>query len=242
MRVIALDTTTRAGSVALVDNDGVVDERRGDDTRTHALRLPAEITAIVDANHLTLADVDLYAVASGPGSFTGLRIGIATIQGLAFVHRRPVVGVPALEAIAHAVSGDLPPGTVLAAWMDAQRKDVFAAVYCVTDAAAHTPERLEMLDGPTVGGPASTLTRWRAMLKAMPSVWAGDGAMLHADAIHEAAPAARTWPLPLLAGVVGRLALVRARRGETLAPMALHPLYVRRPDVELAREEGRPLS
>ena len=110
MRVLALDTTTRAGSAALVDDDRIVDERSGDGSRTHALRLPGEIVALAEANQWPLSTIDRYAVASGPGSFTGLRIGIATIQGLAFVHSRRVVAVPALEALAHAASGDLPEG------------------------------------------------------------------------------------------------------------------------------------
>src|SRR6185503_2808150 len=99
MRVLALDTTTRAGSVALLDGERVVDERAGDGTRTHAERLPAEITSLVAAHGLTLPDIDLYAVASGPGSFTGLRIGIATIQGLALVHARRIVAISALDAL-----------------------------------------------------------------------------------------------------------------------------------------------
>src|ERR1019366_8552296 len=142
MRAIALDTTTRAGSVALVDDDLVVDERSGDGTRTHALRLPGEVTAIADANGIALADVDIYAVASGPGSFTGLRIGIATVQGFAFVHHRRLVGVPALEALAQLASRDLAPGAIVASWMDAHRHDVFAAIYRVTAAPPFTPERI----------------------------------------------------------------------------------------------------
>src|SRR6476661_79489 len=66
MRVIALDTTTRAGSAALVSDDRVVDERSGDGSRTHALRLPGELLALADANGWRLSEVDLYAVASGP--------------------------------------------------------------------------------------------------------------------------------------------------------------------------------
>src|SRR2546425_11536063 len=97
MRLLALDTTTRAGSAAMVEDDRVVDERGGDAARTHAERLPAEILALLDAHDRTLADVDLFAVASGPGSFTGLRIGIATIQGLAFVGGARIVRVPALQ-------------------------------------------------------------------------------------------------------------------------------------------------
>src|SRR5574342_375744 len=101
MKVLALDTTTRAGSVALVENDRVIDERRGDAARSHAERVPQEVLAVASANGVPLLAIDLFAVASGPGSFTGLRIGIATIQGLALVAGRRVVAIPALDALAH---------------------------------------------------------------------------------------------------------------------------------------------
>src|SRR5436190_13277009 len=116
MRVLALDTTTRAGSAAFVVDHRIVDQRAGDGTRTHALRLPEEIVTLAAANQCALSDIDLYAVATGPGSFTGLRIGIATIQGLALVHGRLVVGVPALEALAHAASPELTDGTLIGVW------------------------------------------------------------------------------------------------------------------------------
>src|SRR4051812_46038494 len=106
MRVLALDTTTRAGSVALVDDNMIVEERPGDPSQTHAQRLPAEVLAVLDAHGVTLSDIDLFAVAAGPGSFTGLRIGLATVQGLAFVTRRRIVGVSALEALAQIASRD----------------------------------------------------------------------------------------------------------------------------------------
>jgi len=83
MKVIALDTTTRAGSVALVVDDRIVAERGGDPTRTHAERLPADIVAIAADHGVPLAEIDMFAAATGPGSFTGMRIGIATVQGLA---------------------------------------------------------------------------------------------------------------------------------------------------------------
>src|SRR5215217_874051 len=116
MLVLALDTTTRAGSVALVDDDRVVDERTGDASRTHAERLPADVLTLLDAHQLSIAQVDVFAVASGPGSFTGLRVGIATIQGLAFVARRRIVSVSALEALAHIAGIGMPAGTAIASW------------------------------------------------------------------------------------------------------------------------------
>ena len=237
MKVLALDTTTRAGSVALVDDDRIVDERGGDGARTHAERLPAEITAVAGANHLALSDVDLYAVASGPGSFTGLRIGIATIQGLAFVHGRRVVALPALEALAQIGSLDVAPGTLVAAWMDAHRHEVFTALYRAADAAPFTPARLVEIEGPAVGDPAATLARWAERFGSIPAVFIGEGAVMYASQIVAANPAAHVLPPPLIAGALGRLAI--ARHAESTEPAGVRPLYVRRPDAEIARDLAR---
>ena len=97
MRVLALDTTTRAGSVAIVDDERVLIERGGDPTRIARRAAAGRHYPTRSTLRITLAcDIDLFAVAAGPGSFTGLRIGIATIQGLAFVNSRRVVPVSAL--------------------------------------------------------------------------------------------------------------------------------------------------
>jgi tRNA threonylcarbamoyladenosine biosynthesis protein TsaB len=233
MKVLSLDSTTRAGSVAIVDDDRVIDERGGDDTRTHAERLPGEILTIAAANQTSLASIDLFAVASGPGSFTGLRIGIATLQGFAFVHGRRMVGISALEALAHCASASLTAGAHVAAWMDAYRRDVFAALYRVTDASPFDPDRLVELDPPSVDSPVATWTRWANEFDA-PSVVVGDGAMLYEAMVTPS----RVMRAPLLAGAIGRLALSYTRRGEAVHPSAIHPLYVRRPDAEIAREKG----
>jgi tRNA threonylcarbamoyladenosine biosynthesis protein TsaB len=235
MRVLALDTTTRAGSAALVEDDRVVDERSGDGARTHALRLPGEIVELALANHWPLSGIDLYAVASGPGSFTGLRIGIATIQGLASVHGRRIVGVPALEALAHAASTELQAGALVAAWIDAHRRDVFAALYRVRGAPPFSRARLTEVEGASVGSPTDTLARWRAAVTDFSAAFIGDGATLYGADIARESPASVVLPLRELAGAIGRLAVDRA--GEALEASAIRPLYVRRPDVEVTRDE-----
>src|SRR5438477_3800391 len=147
MRVLALDTTTRAGSVALIEDDLgnlMVDERAGDGSRTHGERLPAELAQL----GAPWPTIDVFAVASGPGSFTGLRIGIATMQGLALVTGRRIVGVSALEALAQLASTSLPSGARVASWIDAQRGEVFSALYEVTGAPLFTPERLVEIESP----------------------------------------------------------------------------------------------
>src|SRR5437870_4786303 len=113
MHVLALDTTTRVGSVALVTDDRVVVERGGDPTRTHAERLPGDILNLLHDAGVELAAVDVFALAAGPGSFTGLRVGIATLQGLALVNGRRIVPVSALEALAQIGSQRLPAGAVV---------------------------------------------------------------------------------------------------------------------------------
>jgi tRNA threonylcarbamoyladenosine biosynthesis protein TsaB len=233
MKVLALDTTTRAGSVAIVDGDRVIDERGGDEARGHAERLPGEILAIAAANQTPLDSVDLFAVASGPGLFTGLRIGIATVQGFAFVQGRGMVGVSALEALAHCASVGLSPGAQVAAWMDAYRRDVFAALYRVTEAPAFDPDRLVELDPPSVNSPSVTWARWSNEFD-VPSVIIGDGAVLYEALVRPS----RVMRPPLIAGAIGRLAVSYMRRGGAVHPSAVHPLYVRRPDAEITREKG----
>ncbi len=235
MRVLALDTTTRAGSAALVENDRVVEVRSGDGARTHALRMPGEIVALADAHQWPLSTIDLYGVASGPGSFTGLRIGLATIQGLASVHGRRVVTVPALEALAHAGSVDLRDGDLIGAWMDAHRGDVFSALFRVTDARVFSRARLIELEGAVVGAPADTLIRWRTLSSGSPVTFIGDGAALFSEQITADSKSHRVVLAPELAGAIGRMTV--DREADALEPAAVRPLYVRRPDVEVVRDE-----
>jgi len=234
MRVIALDSTTRTGSVALVEDGRIVEERRGDGSRSHAERLPMAIVALARAHGVALGDVDLYAVASGPGSFTGLRIGIATMQGLAFVHGRRIFAVSVLDALAHAASAGVPPGTLIAAWMDAYRRDVFAALYRVSAAAPLSAARLEAIDGPRVDTPAAILPQWMEQLPAPRVTFVGDGAELFRHDIEQAMPGAEILPTPLVAGTIGLLAAAQAH--EAVHAAAVRPLYVRRPDAEIARD------
>jgi len=231
MRVLALDSTTRAGSVALVENDVVIDERGGDASRTHGLRLPAELAQLGAA----WTTIDVFAVASGPGSFTGLRIGIATMQGLALVTKRLVAGISALDALAQIASRHVAAGSLIASWIDAQRGEVFSALYRATAAPLFTPERLMLLEAPAVAGPEFTLQSW-AQYDLSSAVFAGDGALRYASTIQARCRDAQIAAPALLAGAIGRMAAAGTSSGLAVSPAAIHPRYVRRPDVELHRE------
>jgi tRNA threonylcarbamoyladenosine biosynthesis protein TsaB len=232
MRVLALDTTTRVSAAALIDDDRVIAERTGDPSRSHAERLPGELLALLDDAGMPLAAIDVFAIAAGPGSFTGLRIGMATVQGLAFVTGRRVVSVSVLEALAHAGSASLPAGALIGAWMNAQRREVFAALYRVNSGEIYNPARLSEVAEPVVGAPAAIAEEWTARGR-WPAALIGDGAEVYAADV-----GGRTMVMaaPPLAGAIGRIASHRARAGAAVDPAALQPLYVRRPDAELARD------
>jgi tRNA threonylcarbamoyladenosine biosynthesis protein TsaB len=227
MRVLALDSTTRAGSVAVVDDDRVLIERAGDPGITHAERLPRDILEL----GIPLESVDLFAVACGPGSFTGLRVGIATIQGLAFTLRKRVAPVSALEALAQIGSRTLPSGSTIGVWMDAHRHEVFSALYRIAEGAMFSSSRLAEVEAPEVGDAARTLARWVAAGRA-PDAIIGDGA----EVFPAPGERLRILPAPPLAAAIAAIGAFRAHEGRTVDPAGVQPLYIRRPDAEVARE------
>lgn len=230
MLILSLDTSTRAGSAAVLRDDGVLAVADGDPSRTHAERLPAEFDAVLRAAGVSLPDIDLLAVARGPGGFTGLRIGLAAMQGMAMVTGRPVVGVSAFEALAVAAFATLHVEHLrIGAWMDASRGEVFAAAYEATGAPGAVPT-LTTLCEPEVGAPAAVWSRWQAL---MSSAWTftGDGAARYRE-ILVGVPVV---PPPALAPAVAQLARRQLGHGGH-APHELQPLYVRRPDVELSAQ------
>jgi tRNA threonylcarbamoyladenosine biosynthesis protein TsaB len=240
MLVLALDTTTRQGSVALTRDGVALAIYAGDAAITHGVRLPGDLLRRLDAQTLRIADVDLFAVAAGPGSFTGLRIGIATMQGLALANSKPLVGISALDAIHEAVSSQLsafssslsPQSSalstrhVVAVWMDAGRGQVFSAVYRNSD----------VLEAALVDQPAEILARW-AREERIPQTFAGEGALAYRDLIVSASPSTRVIDsVPLLAPAVAKLAEGHLQEHGGSSPDAIRPIYIRRSDVELARD------
>jgi tRNA threonylcarbamoyladenosine biosynthesis protein TsaB len=221
--ILALDTTTKEGSIAVV-HDGIVRvEYVGDGSVTHAQRLPRDVSAVLTGAGVSLREVDLLAVASGPGSFTGLRIGIATIQGLAMAHDLRVVPVSALEALARAAVN---PRNMVAAWMDAQRGEVFASLY--------SADGRDLLRPAVSAPPATVLKTWSDTVDLRGVTFIGDGAIRHIDTIRrdrETEPL--VLPPPALAGLIGQIAAEDPARA--VLAHAIVPIYVRKSDAELAR-------
>jgi tRNA threonylcarbamoyladenosine biosynthesis protein TsaB len=224
--VLALDTTSRSGSAAVVRDGELLAEIISEGSRTHAERLPGELMRVLEMASVPLEAIDLLAVAAGPGSFTGMRVGIAAMQGLAMATNRKIVPVSALDALAGAARPrDAEASGTIAAWIDAQRGQVFASLYDGTG--------VRRLKEPSSLPPAQTLEAWGPALSGTVR-FIGDGATRYEVLIRERlGPAVHILSTPPLAGIVGRLAAAAPERA--VLPHAVVPIYIRRPDVELAR-------
>ena len=223
MVVLSLETVTPLGSVA-VWRDGICTSAIGDGT-PHAARFPGAWMEALGRAGAGLDQVDRLAVVSGPGSFTGVRIGMASAQGLALTQGWSVVAVPTLDAIAecwrHAHEGAAP--RLVIACLDGLRGEVFAREFRFDGVAMHAQ------GDPVVEPPA--LVTWTAFGEGVSVI--GNGAIRHAEAWRSRADDVADVMEPLAAGAA-RLAAHDAIAA--VAPHALRPIYVRRPDVELARE------
>jgi tRNA threonylcarbamoyladenosine biosynthesis protein TsaB len=239
--ILSLDTTTKAASCAVARNGVVLNEEPIDPTRQLALQLPGALRDILDLSAIALEEVDAFAVATGPGSFTGLRIGIATMQGLAFGQGKPLIGISGLTAL-RAVASPAFLGSRIATWVDAWRGDVYAALFedgrQMGEPVVANP--VELLDALVSPQRMTSIERTSAGFD-NDITFIGDGAETYKDLIvSRLGHAARIADpvAPLLAGVIGVLATIDYTKGHRPPPHAVRPLYVRRPDAELAREVG----
>ena len=199
--------------------------RVGADPRSHAERLPLEAVGWLAEHGLTLPDVEAFVVVSGPGSFTGLRVGVSAVQGWAFATGRPVAAVPTLAALVASLPATTDAARVVVPCVDGLRGEVFYGAWRAG----------EMLLDAAVGRPEDVIEAVRAAAPGAPIVVAGDGALKYAVAWN-AVQWASVDPCMTLAESAVRL--VADGRVDTGAPHAARPLYVRRPDAEVVRERA----
>ena len=209
---LALETTSAHGSLALLQEDVVLMERALS-ARHYASELFGAVAAALREHQLGLNDVDLFAVADGPGSFTGVRIGLTAVKGWVEVLGRPAVAVSTLRAVA-----GLGTAPVIAA-LDASRGEVYYGVY---PQGAKAPEAAGVEEG--MESQASFAARCER---------AGWPRRTPHAVVREACPGLEAAPL-LLAGAVGRLGLEDFRRGRRQTALELDARYIRRPDAEMA--------
>jgi len=236
--ILSIETATLAGSICLTRGSELLAETSGDPKVSHSNTLLSEIDQLLRNADLSLDDVQFFAVAAGPGSFTGLRIGIATIKALAETLNKPCVGVPTLEAIAHAAG----PSERTLALLPAGRGEVFAQSFSVSASSGTKP-----LDEAAHLPPLRTLERYKEVRDIM---LAGEGASAHLEKfkdwtsqhgleLKDAASTKSGWRVaPIeakLAFHVSQLALERINAGHVDQPDALQAIYVRPSDAELKK-------
>jgi tRNA threonylcarbamoyladenosine biosynthesis protein TsaB len=222
MRVLSIDTATRCCSVAVRVEDQTVVELATVSSRTHTAHLMTLVRQALELAGVDLHRLDGLAVAIGPGSFTGLRIGISTAKGLAFAAGKPCVGVSSLEALAFAC---LPWPHPICALMDARKGDVYAGIF--RDLGGH----LERIGDEQVLAPEAILRTIDS-----PHLFVGDAVPVYEKQIralvggHAAwAPAERHYPK---ASIIARLAIARLAGATSDAVALLVPHYIRPSDAE----------
>ena len=223
---LGIDTSTPRGGIALASDGVVRAEVNFDGFVSPSRRLLASIHFALETTGLTLADLAGLAVTVGPGSFTGIRVGLATARGLALATGMPVVGVSTLVALAAAAAGG---DEQVAAWLDAGRGEVYAGSYRRADATASIPT---LIGGECVARPPAVLEQ----LPGEPVHFVGSGALRHAADIR-ARPRASSQDcvesrVPFLAASTALLGEIAHRAGTALPP---DPRYLRAPDALRAR-------
>lgn len=219
--ILSVETATLAGSVAIARGEQLLGVVSGDPKVSHSNTLLADVDRLLAESRISLSDIDLFAVATGPGSFTGLRIGIATIKALSATLDRPSAGIPTLEAVA--LSGGVSEKTV--ALLPAGRGEVFTQLFSVSAEKA-----VKSLDEPAHVPPARLFERYGHLESV---TWCGEGAIIHRELI-ESSAAGKNWriapPDYNLAVHVARLALKRSQFDD---PYTLRAIYVRPADAQL---------
>ena len=216
--ILALDTATPVGSVALCAPEGIVVSRYFDVGLQHSQRLFGELEAALAAAGVGVADVRAVAVAIGPGSFTGLRIGLSAAKGLCLAAGKELVTVSTLEALAARLPFTRLP---VCAVLDARKREVYAALY---DTATGVPVELVP---PRAIAPAQ-LAREGASAA---TIYTGDGATAYRELL-AGNSTAQFAPLPCArpdAGTIGWLALSKLEQGQTADLDAVEPEYLRAP-------------
>ena len=227
MKILALETSATAASAAVCEDEGLIAQSFQRTGLTHSATLMPMVESMLKNAGMTLQEMDLIAVAAGPGSFTGLRIGVSAAKGLAWSLDKPCVGVSTLEAMAWQLVGM--EGVICAA-MDARRQQVYNALFELSDGkpVRLTPDRAISLE---------ELEKELANVEKT-QIMVGDGAHLCYNAYEKIGRPVKMAPPHLLfqsAWGVARCALEQARNGQLTDAAGLVPNYHRLSQAERER-------
>ena len=234
--ILSFNTATLGGSVCVARGEQVLASIIGDPAVSHSSTLLRDLDRTLEVAGVSMGQVELFSAAAGPGSFTGLRIGLASIKALSTTLKRPCFGIPTLHAIAHAAG----PSKATVALLPAGRGEVFAQLFSVTDAG-----KVEEHDAPAHLQPHAMLEKYGRLARLM---WVGEGSDVHRDIIkahatskgidfEESPRSTEGWVLvgreENLAKDIAALAWQRFQSGKVESAESLQAIYVRPSDAEL---------
>jgi tRNA threonylcarbamoyladenosine biosynthesis protein TsaB len=240
MLILAVDTSTRMGSAAILRDSEVLAAVSGYEITPYSMRLFRDIALLKEITNLHLDQIDVFAVAAGPGSFTGLRVGLTAVKAWAEVHGKPIAAISGLHAIAAeslaAEAPNAPHAHFIAPFLDARRGQIFGAIYRRThedsralalasdESIVSVDEFLELVTGKS---PQAV-----QLVSPTPNV-------LPAIRLSEVLPDVHPVRVPAaLAPAIGRLGFERAKTGDLVDALSLDANYVRRSDAEAAWKDG----
>jgi tRNA threonylcarbamoyladenosine biosynthesis protein TsaB len=231
MLILAIDTSTHAGSIALLRDSEVLAEVSAREDTPYSTRLFRDLELLQSRAQFCMNQIDVFAVAAGPGSFTGLRVGLTAVKGWAEVYGKPIAAVSGLEAIAAQANGS---DDRISPFLDARRGYVFGSTY---RRGPDQPKQLQLV------GEAAILTieeflsqvkqncgtRRALLVSATPQV-------LPRALVESILPGAQIEQVSeSLAPTIGRLGWGRANRGDLVDALGLDANYIRRSNAEVAR-------
>lgn len=235
MKVLAVESTSMAAGAALIQEDRLIGEIRTNHRKTHSEQLLPMIDQLLALCECPLSQVDILAVSVGPGSFTGIRIGVATVKGLAQALGKPVVGVNSLEALAwqaNAFQGLVVP------LVDAQRNLVYTGMYRFKDSRMETLLQPDVLH---IQELLEAVKDWKEDL-----FFLGDAMVLHRETLEKTLGERARCALPFQAmpsaASLAQCALEKALAGEGVPAAAIQPVYLRTSQAEKVYQQRQRLK
>ncbi len=231
MKVLGIDTSTSCGSVGLMDDEEVISDYLLNISVTHSERLLGAIEFILREARCPIGNVDGWAISIGPGSFTGLRIGVSTVKGLAFATGKPVAGVSTLDVLASQVT---PTSHLICPILDARKKEVYTAFYRYEGG-----NFLKRQSNYQAIRPEDLVKKIKE-----PTIFLGDGLKTYGDFLLNSLPSLAIFPPAPLnishGSMVAKLGSEFLQKGECLDLSNFTPLYIRPSEAEMKWQETHP--
>jgi tRNA threonylcarbamoyladenosine biosynthesis protein TsaB len=231
MKVLGIDTSTSCGSIGLIDDGEVISDYLLNISVTHSERLLGAIEFVLRDARCPIGEIDGWAISLGPGSFTGLRIGVSTVKGLAFATGKPVAGVSTLDVLASQIA---PTSYLICPILDARKQEVYTAFYRYGDGSS----LMRQSDYQAIR-PENLVKKIKEH-----TIFLGDGVKTYKEFLINSLPSLAIFP-PAPLGVshgsmVAKLGFELLQKGERLDLSTFVPIYVRPSEAEMKWQETHP--